>query len=230
LEEWRDITEYEGYYQVSSKGNVRSLDRTLINSVGVESSVKGKEIYKSLVGAGYYQVKLYKDGRKINKYVHQLVASAFISNPKNYSEINHIDYNKENNCVENLEWCTHIENIIDLRNKKYAGYKDSHNKLSTHKCKDCGKEISYRSTRCIACSNKLKKNRIRTRTTLYNSKNRTPLYKNKKPLSEEEVSESLTRNKGNFTKSAKEFNMTDNALRKWCRKYDLPTHSRDWMK
>ena len=102
MEEWRDITGYEGYYQVSSKGNVRSLDRTLINSIGVESNVKGKEIYKSLVGAGYYQVSLYKDGKKLNKYVHQLVAHAFIPNPKNYSEINHIDYNKENNCVENL--------------------------------------------------------------------------------------------------------------------------------
>lgn len=217
MEEWRDITGYEGYYQISSKGNVRSLDRTLINSIGVESSVKGKEIHKSLVGAGYYQVNLYKDGKKLNKYVHQLVASAFISNPKNYSEINHIDYNKENNCVENLEWCTHLENMIDLSNKKYDGYKDSHNKLSTHKCKDCGKEISYKATRCITCSNKLKTN-IRNASS----------YKNGRPLAKEEIYNALTINKGNFSKSAKRFNMTDNSLRKWCKKYNLPTHSRDW--
>lgn len=217
MEEWRDIEGYEGIYQVSSQGNVKSLDRTLINSIGVESNVKGKEIYKSLVGAGYYQVKLYKDGKKLNKYVHQLVASAFISNPKNYSEINHIDYNKENNCVENLEWCTHIENIIDLRNVKYNGYKDSHNKFGTHKCKDCGKLITYKATRCINCAAKL----------IAKGKG-SSLYKNKRPLSEEEINRSLTRTNGNFTESAKEFNMTDNSLRKWCRKYNLPTHSRDW--
>jgi len=217
LEEWRDITGYEGYYQVSSKGNVRSLDRTLINSVGVESSVKGKEIYQTLVGAGYLKVKLYKENKRLNKYVHQLVATAFIPNPNNYSEINHIDYNKENNCVENLEWCTHIENIIDLRNKKYDGYKDSHNLLNTHHCKDCGKSISYRSIRCSSCAAKLP------------PKRKGPsLYRNNNPLSEEEISETLIRNKGNFTKSAKEFNMTGTSLRKWCRKYDLPTHSRDW--
>jgi len=217
LEEWRDITGYEGYYQVSSKGNVRSLDRTVVNSTGVESNVKGRNIKYSLVGAGYCQIKLFKNGKRDNKYVHQLVASAFISNPKNYSEINHIDYNKENNCVENLEWCTHMENMIDLSNKKYDGYKDSHNKLSTHKCKDCGKEISYKATRCINCASKLI------------AKGKGPsLYKNKKPLTKEEINSSLIRTNGNFTEAAKDFNMTDNALRKWCKKYNLPTHSRDW--
>ena len=217
MEEWKDIIGYEGYYQVSSKGNVRSLDRTLINANGVKSSVKGKEIYKSLVGAGYYQVKLYKDGKKSNKYVHQLVANAFISNPKNCSEINHIDYNKENNCVENLEWCTHIENIIDLRNKKYDGYKDSHNLLNTYHCKDCGKIISYRSIRCKSCAAKI------------SSKRKGPSsYKNGRPLTKEEICNTLIINNGNFTESAKDFNMTDNSLRKWCKKYNLPTHSRDW--
>lgn len=219
VEEWRDIEGYEGIYQVSSQGNVKSLDRTLINSVGVENNVKGKEIYQTLVGAGYLQVKLYKENKRLNKYVHQLVATAFIPNPNNYSEINHIDYNKENNCVENLEWCTHIENIIDLRNKKYDGYKDSHNLLNTHHCKDCGKAISYRSIRCSSCAAKLSPKR-----------KGSSLYKNKRPLTKEEINMSLTMTNGNFTKSAKEFNMTDNSLRKWCRKYDLPTHSRDWRK
>ena len=217
MEEWRDITGYEGYYQVSSKGNVRSLDRTLINTIGVVRNVKGKEIMHSLVGAGYCQVKLFKKGKGENKYVHQLVATAFIPNTNNYSEINHKDYNKENNCVENLEWCTHMENMVDLSNKKYDGYKDSHNKFGTHKCKDCGKEISYKATRCINCAAKL-----------IAKEKGSSLYKNKKPLTKEEINRSLIKTNGNFTESAKEFNMTDNALRKWCRKYNLPTHSRDW--
>lgn len=211
MEEWRDITEYEGYYQVSSKGNVRSLDRTIVNSDGSTRRIKGKQLTPFITNVGYVQVRLMKNGNQKHMYVHRLVSKEFISNPMNYKEVNHIDYNKENNCVENLEWCTHLYNMIDLRDKKYDGYKDSHNFFNINKCIDCGKTINYGSTRCNSCAVKM---RVK--------------YKNKKPLTKEEINRSLTRTNGNFTESAKEFNMTDNALRKWCRKYNLPTHSRDW--
>lgn len=106
MEEWRDVYGYEGFYQVSSKGRVRSLDR--------ESSGKkyrGK-ILSSKVAAGYRIVGLCKDGKKASQRVHRLVARAFIENPDNLSEVNHLDGNKNNNCVENLEWCTSRENKI----------------------------------------------------------------------------------------------------------------------
>lgn len=213
MEEWRDIAGYEGYYQVSSKGNVRSLDRTIIDSAGVTRRIKGKQVTPFITNIGYVQVRLMKNGNQKHMYVHRLVSKEFISNPMNYKEVNHIDYNKENNCVENLEWCTHLYNMIDLRDKKYDGYKDSHNLFNINKCIDCGKTITYGSNRCNSCAVKM---RVK--------------YKNKKPLTKEEINRSLIKTNGNFTKSAKEFNMTDNALRKWCRKYDLPTHSRDWGK
>lgn len=117
MEEWRDITEYEGYYQVSSKGNVRSLDRTIVNSDGSTRRIKGKQLTPFITNVGYVQVRLMKNGNQKHMYVHRLVSKEFISNPMNYKEVNHIDYNKENNCVENLEWCTHLYNMIDLRDK-----------------------------------------------------------------------------------------------------------------
>jgi len=211
LEEWRDITGYEGYYQVSSKGNVKSLDRTLIDSTGVTRRIKGRQLTPFITNIGYLQVKLMKSGKSKHMYVHRLVSKEFISNPMNYNEVNHIDYNKENNCVENLEWCTHLYNMIDLRDKKYGGYEDSHNHFHINKCIDCGKTINYESTRCNSCAVK-----------------RRVKYKNKKSLTKEEINNSLIKTNGNFTESSKDFNMTDNALRKWCKKYNLPTHSRDW--
>jgi len=211
LEEWRDITGYGGYYQVSSKGNVRSLDRTIIDSTGVKRKIKGKQLTPSITNIGYIQVRLLKKGHQKSMYVHRLVSKEFIENPMHYKEVNHIDYNKENNCVENLEWCTHIYNMIDLRDKKYGGYKDSRNFFNTHKCITCGKPIRYGSTRCNSCALR------------YRAK-----YSYGHCLKEDEIRESLVNSKGNFTKSAKEFNMTDNALRKWCEKYKLPTHSKDW--
>jgi len=213
VEEWRDIEGYEGIYQVSSYGNVRSLDRSIDNANGILCHYKGKTIYQSIVGAGYKQVSLYLGSKYRKKYVHQLVAKAFLPNPRNLYEINHKDHNKENNCVTNLEWCTHLENIIDMEKNKNGIYLDSHNRIGINKCIDCGKPVKYPAKRCRSCASK-----------------HVATYNMGRPLNKEEVENSLIENVGNFTKSAKEFNMTDNALRKWCRKYDLPTHSRDWRK
>lgn len=215
MEKWRDITGYEGYYQVSSEGRVRSLDRTTVDKLGRKNFLKGKEIYQSIVNSGYYQVNLYNHCKASKKYVHQLVAIEFIDNPNNYTEVNHMDCDKSNNTVGNLEWCTHLYNIIDLRNKKYNGFKDSHNRFGYYKCVDCGKKISYGSKRCPSCASK-------------KASKKYARYNNGRPLSRKEVEDSLIKEKGNFTKASKKLNMTDNALRKWCIKYKLPFHSKDW--
>lgn len=94
---WKD-TEYDGY-MVSNKGRVCSTRKIL--SFGDN-------------GHGYLNVMLSVDKRHIRRYVHRLVAKAFIPNPNNYPEVNHKDGNKANNCVDNLEWCT------DTMNKKHA--------------------------------------------------------------------------------------------------------------
>lgn len=107
-EVWKDIPEYEGLYQVSNKGRVRSLDHETFNGKYV-CNYKGKERIQS-VAHGYYAVTLCKRGVQHFHFVHRLVASAFLPNPQKLPDVNHIDANKLNNCVSNLEWCTPLEN------------------------------------------------------------------------------------------------------------------------
>ena len=97
---WKDKKDYEGLYQVSNCGRVKSIKF-------------GKEkILKQSIRHGYYCVNLYKNGKHKNYYVHRLVAEAFIDNTDNLSCVNHKDENKQNNVVSNLEWCTHEYNNI----------------------------------------------------------------------------------------------------------------------
>lgn len=100
---WKDIAGYEGLYQVSNYGKVKSLN---YNHTKTEK-VLCKKQHKS----NYVTVMLCKNGENKNKSIHILVASAFIPNPNSYPCVNHIDGNKKNNNVDNLEWCTHKQNI-----------------------------------------------------------------------------------------------------------------------
>lgn len=108
-EVWRDIKGYEGYYKVSNLGNVKSVDR-VINNGGVKYTAKGKLLKLQHNGHGYYQVSLSKKGKRKSYKVHRLVAEAFIPNTRKLNHINHIDGNKLNNNVTNLEWVTQQEN------------------------------------------------------------------------------------------------------------------------
>lgn len=110
IEIWKDILGYEGLYQVSNLGNVRSLN--------YRRSGKTK-LLKQGTDNGYKRVELSKNGKKKKYWVHRLVAIAFISNPNNYKEVNHKDEDKSNNNVNNLEWCTReYNNNYGTRNKR----------------------------------------------------------------------------------------------------------------
>lgn len=104
-EVWKDIADFEGIYQVSSLGNVRSLDRCVECNDSIRH-YKGRMMKFYKKKNGYLQVNLKR--RNLNKQflVHRLVAETFIPNPCNYPCVNHKDENKANNSVDNLEWCT----------------------------------------------------------------------------------------------------------------------------
>lgn len=102
VEEWKDIKDYEGLYQISNTGKVKSLYRD------TEKILIG-DVIRS--GKGYLSVGLTKNKKVKSFLTHRLVAQAFIPNPENKPEVNHIDGNTLNNNVSNLEWCTHRENI-----------------------------------------------------------------------------------------------------------------------
>ena len=110
---WKDIEGYEGIYQVSNFGNVKSLSR-LTHFENTHKSgyrLTKERILKSGVGSnGYSSVVLRKDGKSRTFMVHRLVALTFIPNLENLPEINHKDENKQNNHINNLEWCSHIYN------------------------------------------------------------------------------------------------------------------------
>lgn len=107
-EEWRPVKGYEGFYEVSNKGNVRSLDRKSGRYVR-----KGRWLRPFLVPDenGYKHVCLSAYGVREQKAVHRLVAEAFVRNPDNKPQVNHIDENKLNNTADNLEWVTQQENL-----------------------------------------------------------------------------------------------------------------------
>lgn len=195
-EEWKDIEGYDGRYQVSNLGNVRRIEYSLITVKGYIFKYPTKNLKLQRQSEGYLQVGLTKDGIKKKKYVHNLVAEAFIPNPHNLPEINHKDYDKTNNNVNNLEWCTHQYNIQDML---------KHYDVNLHEkkyCIDCGKEISFYAIRCLSCENK---QRIR----------------NNKHIPTRDILKELIRN-NTFTKIGEMFNVSDNAVKKWCDRYHLP--------
>lgn len=114
-ETWKDVDGYEGFYQISNKGNVRSVDHTVRKNRSGETRISvGRVLRLYKMPNGYMQVQFSKNGKKQKHYVHRLVASAFIHNLYNLPEVNHIDGDKENNFVDNLEWISRKDNQIHL--------------------------------------------------------------------------------------------------------------------
>lgn len=106
---WKPITGYEGYYEVSNLGNVRSIAR-VVNCNGHPKQTETFVLLPLIDRQGYYKIQLHKDGNVKTFKVHRLVAMAFLPNDNHYRCINHKDEDKGNNCVTNLEWCSHKYN------------------------------------------------------------------------------------------------------------------------
>lgn len=110
-EQWKPVEGYEEYYEVSNMGQVRSLPRKMHNY-----TKPGRILKQQNNGHSYMTVGLHAPNKKEkHAYVHILVARAFIPNPDGLEDVNHKDFNKGNNAVENLEWVTRQQNIMHFR-------------------------------------------------------------------------------------------------------------------
>ena len=128
IEEWRDVKGYEGLYQVSNLGRVKSLEKYVsrIDRGVLKTSFYPEKIFKTRVNTcGDITIDLTKDKVRKSYLVHRLVAIAFIPNPENLPVINHKDEVKTNNVVSNLEWCTKLYNNIYNDKAKKTGLKQS---------------------------------------------------------------------------------------------------------
>lgn len=110
MEIWKNIEGYEGIYEVSNLGRIRSIDRTITTRKGVVRYMKGKLMSLCMDNNNYKHILLSKENKQTLMLVHRLVAEAFLPNPDNKTEVNHINTIRTDNRVENLEWCTRKEN------------------------------------------------------------------------------------------------------------------------
>ena len=134
MEQWRDIPGYEGLYQISNIGRVKS--RKKIKSLRTDKR-------------GYLTVWLCKDSSQKNYKVHRLVAIAFIPNPESKKTVNHIDGDKQNNSVSNLEWATHSETIIHANQTGLRTVTDAQRKAASINGKNtCDKNRPRKAVFC----------------------------------------------------------------------------------
>lgn len=112
---WKPIKDYEGLYEISNFGRVKSYH--------YHNGTSQRYLHPRKVKDGYLMVALYKNKEHKNYQLHRLVAEHYLPNLYNCTEVNHIDCDKTNNHVDNLEWVTHYQNILHYMNKKKIGSK-----------------------------------------------------------------------------------------------------------
>jgi hypothetical protein len=113
-EQWKPVTGYEGYYEISDQGNVKSCERKVSGKEG-RIDIRRAQSKKTFINKnnGYLVVNLSKEGKNVTYLIHRLMAFAFLVNPDNLVEIDHIDRNKTNNTLSNLRWVSHSANMLN---------------------------------------------------------------------------------------------------------------------
>lgn len=145
MEIWKDIEGYEDLYEVSDEGRVRNKKTGRILKAGKDTG-------------GYLYINLCKDGEPKPKSIHRLVAQSFIPNPLNLSEVNHIDEDKTNNNVDNLEWISHQDNIDYSKSKAVNQYFPNGKLFATYKSiNEASRQTGInQGSICLCCKGKLK--------------------------------------------------------------------------
>lgn len=151
---WKDVKGYEGIYKISNRGNIKSIDRiskAIRKNKIISQKFKGQALRPFISTTGYFTIKLTKNNNYKSFKIHRLIAIHFIPNPDNKAEVNHIDGNKLNNDINNLEWATHLKNmrhafstgLVDIT--KYSnmrvGEKNGNSKLTDSEAKLIKQEI-----------------------------------------------------------------------------------------
>lgn len=157
---WKTVDGWD-LYEVSNKGRVRSKDRIVHRKSG-DVHIKGRILRPSIDDVGYPRLALKQNGISKHMRVHRLVCQAFIPNPLNKPCVNHIDNDRTNNCVENLEWATHMENsrwmMAQGRNKRTKAWLDKLHRTqrATSYKRVRGTNIETKETIEVECVNHVK--------------------------------------------------------------------------
>ena len=149
--EWRAVVGFEGYFEVSDSGLFRSVERIVANKNGKTRIMKPKILTGYPDPKGYLKVRTSIDKEKITFKIHREVAKAFIHNPDNKEQVDHIDGNKSNNAVSNLRWVTNRENFDlsvenGLRNRSFAALSEYQNKPEVKKKRNEASVMACRKT------------------------------------------------------------------------------------
>ena len=151
---WKPIPNFEGYYEASNTGKIKSVERIVRNGRGYKK-ITPTILKPSLDEWGYYHVSLSKNGKGYTKRVNRLIAMTFLPNPKNYPQVNHLDGIKENNNVDNLEWCNCSQNMIHCHSHGLSDWGTKIRIVETGEefksISDCARAINGHTQLIIAC-------------------------------------------------------------------------------
>lgn len=163
IEIWKPVVGYEEQYEVSINGVVKRLDKISVNESGLNIK-KGRVLKTRINNYGYVEVRLTKQSKQSTTFLHIILAKAFIPNPLNKPEVNHLNGIKTDNSIDNLEWCTHAENIkhahkLGLYNKVYKPIIDTCTGKRYKSLREASTELSINYNTCRSHLNGFNKNK-----------------------------------------------------------------------
>lgn len=209
-EVWKNITIFGEDFRVSTLGNLFREGRYVEYPDGHKQYIKGFTPAQQKMPNGYMCIS-FTDSEHVQHtaYTHIFVAKAFCDNDNKYTEVHHIDGNKLNNSYTNLMWVTHKFNMIEM----FKFYNSGQEHFIKY-CIDCHKEINFKATRCRDCSIKHRSGSIGVKSN----------------ININDTHKLLIENNGNFSKVARMYNISPNALVKRCKRMNIPHKSRDYKR
>lgn len=162
---WKDIIGFEDSYEISDTGIVRSKDRLCVDSVGRKRFRKGMILNPDIAPNGYYRVTLAKGKKKVQKYLHRLLAEYFIPNPEHLPQVNHKDGNKLNCSLDNLEWVSVKENVVHAYQHGLINHICGENHPNYGKCgRNSKRAVKVKATNVVTGESKIYEAIIETKS------------------------------------------------------------------